>query len=252
MTPEEIIKKLKSDFPGKAVFPNSDTNPEEIICEVDSSAGHSDFSLAVAFIKNSVPHRHIKTVETYEVEDGKLDLFLDGVKKTLSVGQSYTINPGVIHWAEGGWTRVKVTSKPGWTPEDHIAVEKAVSAGGIVVKDGKILFVKFPSGEGVTFPKGHVEKGETYDEAATREVMEETGLGGVKVNKKMGMVTRPAIEKDGKVVIKDIHLFLMKTEGFVQGKADEETVWLSMEEALPRLFPQEADFLKTNKKLIDI
>lgn len=171
MIPEDIIKNLKSEFPGKAVIPNSktNTNPEEIICEVDSSTGHSDFSLAVAYIKKSVPHRHIKAVETYEVEDGRLDLFLDGIKKTLNVGQSYTINPGVIHWTGGDWVRVKVSSKPGWTLNDHIFVEKALSAGGMIVKDGKILFVKFPNSEGVTFPKGHVEKGETFEETAIRK-----------------------------------------------------------------------------------
>lgn len=122
MKADEIIKKLNKDFPGKAVIPNSKTEPTEIICEVDPSSEHGDYSLAVAYIKKSVPHRHIKAIETYEVEDGKLDLFLDGVIKILTKGQKHTIQPGVIHWAEGDWVRVKVTSKPGWVLEDHIQV----------------------------------------------------------------------------------------------------------------------------------
>jgi len=252
MNAEEIIKNLIKEFPGKAVIPNSKTEPTEIICEVEPSREHTEYSLAIAYIKRSEPHRHIKATETYEVGEGRLDLFLDGMRMRLNVGQSVDITPGAIHWAEGEWARVKVTSKPGWILDDHIIVEKAVSAGGVVVKDGKILFVKFSDSNGITFPKGHVEKGETYEEAAIREVAEETGLEGIKVVRKLGMVTRPAIERDGKVVIKDIHLFLMESKGFVQGKADEETEWLSIEEALPRLFPQEAKFLKANIKFLDI
>jgi len=244
MKAEEIIKKLKSEFPGKSVIPNSEANPGEIICEVEPTNEHSDYSLAIAYIKKSSSHRHVKTIETYEVEEGQLDLYLDGVRNTLRTNQTYTINPGIIHWAEGNWTRVKVASKPGWTSDDHIIVEKAISAGGVVVKDGKIAFVKFPEGEGITFPKGHVEQGESYEQAALREVSEETGLKVLKIVKELGIVTRPSVETDGKVVIKDIHLFLINVESSALGNADEETVWLSMDEAIPRLFPQEAEFLK--------
>ena len=65
---------------------------------------------------------------------------------------------------------------------DHNAVlGKAVSAGGVVVRDGKIIFVKFSDGQGITFPKGHVEQGETYEQAALREVGEETGLKDLQI-----------------------------------------------------------------------
>jgi 8-oxo-dGTP pyrophosphatase MutT (NUDIX family) len=52
------------------------------------------------------------------------------------------------------------------------------SAGGIVVDDGKLMMVKVRNLEGQeiwTFPKGHIEKGEKSEEAALREVEEETG-----------------------------------------------------------------------------
>ena len=55
---------------------------------------------------------------------------------------------------------------------------KEVSAGGIVSRLGKMLLVKVRNlaGEKVwTFPKGHLEKGETPLNAALREVEEETG-----------------------------------------------------------------------------
>lgn len=55
-----------------------------------------------------------------------------------------------------------------------------VSAGGLVLKKNplKILMVRVKNLEGRkvwTFPKGHLEKGETAAQAALREVREETG-----------------------------------------------------------------------------
>lgn len=52
------------------------------------------------------------------------------------------------------------------------------AAGGIVGRGGKVLLVKTENlkGERVwTFPKGHLEKGERWIDAALREVEEETG-----------------------------------------------------------------------------
>ena len=54
------------------------------------------------------------------------------------------------------------------------------SCGAIVIyKDGdryKILLVKNHNGRNYSFPKGHVEQGETEEQTAVREVKEETGL----------------------------------------------------------------------------
>lgn len=55
---------------------------------------------------------------------------------------------------------------------------KEYAAGGIVEKNGKVLLVKVTNLQGEvvwTFPKGHLEKGETPLKAALREVEEETG-----------------------------------------------------------------------------
>lgn len=123
--------------------------------------------------------------------------------------------------------------------------KRAISAGGVVVKAGKLLLIKFYTGTGVTFPKGHVEKGETYDQAALREVREETGFMDLELVKKLGVVTRPATERDGTQVTKTIHLFLFRITGESRCNAEEEIVWLSLEEALTQLLPQEADFLRS-------
>jgi 8-oxo-dGTP diphosphatase len=50
------------------------------------------------------------------------------------------------------------------------------AAGGIVERDGHVLVVHRPKYGDWSFPKGKLEDGETWEEAALREVEEETGL----------------------------------------------------------------------------
>jgi 8-oxo-dGTP pyrophosphatase MutT (NUDIX family) len=50
------------------------------------------------------------------------------------------------------------------------------AAGGLVVRDGRVLLVHRPKYDDWAFPKGKLEDGESWEEAATREVEEETGL----------------------------------------------------------------------------
>ncbi len=58
-----------------------------------------------------------------------------------------------------------------------------VSAGGVVYRETEdvepeviLILVPYSHGETWTLPKGHVEKGETPEQAAEREVEEETGI----------------------------------------------------------------------------
>src|SRR5260370_17739745 len=58
-----------------------------------------------------------------------------------------------------------------------------VSAGGVVVRDGEVVVVvpikRGPEGQRVlALPKGHPDRGETLEQAATREVREEAGVEG--------------------------------------------------------------------------
>lgn len=50
------------------------------------------------------------------------------------------------------------------------------AAGGVVLNEGKVVIVHRPKYDDWSFPKGKLDEGESFEEAALREVEEETGL----------------------------------------------------------------------------
>lgn len=95
-------------------------------------------------------------------------------------------------------------------------MEIEICAGGIVLGDsGTIALVRNRKDTLWFFPKGHVEVGESFEEAARREIQEETGLSSLEYIDTLGSYTRPKIEKDGSnstTIQKEIHMFLFSSE----------------------------------------
>lgn len=120
----KVIVKLKSKYQNKAIVLNPPEHPTEILCEIDPSSLHSDYSIAVAVIDQSRPHYHKKTEELYEVLQGDLTLTINGKDYPLKAGEQIKILPNQTHWAKGNSSWIKVTSHPGWTMQDHILVDE--------------------------------------------------------------------------------------------------------------------------------
>lgn len=55
-------------------------------------------------------------------------------------------------------------------------VRTVEAAGGVVERDGRIAVVHRPRYDDWSLPKGKLDRGETFEQAALREVEEETGL----------------------------------------------------------------------------
>jgi len=119
-TAKEIIDRFNTDYPGKNIIALPEDAPTEIICEIDSTSEHAEYNIAIAAIKESAPHYHKRAEETYEVLEGELTLRVGDDTIRLKPGESHAIKPGIIHSAKGNFTLVQVTSRPGWTQEDHI------------------------------------------------------------------------------------------------------------------------------------
>jgi len=87
------------------------------------------------------------------------------------------------------------------------------TAGGIVLGDaGTIALVRTTGGAAWTFPKGHINAGETDEEAARREIQEETGITELEYLDDLGSFERyrigPRGDDDDLSELKEVHLFL--------------------------------------------
>jgi len=119
---EKVVKQLKVKYPGKNIFLDDKDGYQEIICEVDPTSDHPDFSTAVVVVGKGRAHFHKYTKEIYEVIRGRLCVYLKGEKNMLKKGEKIKIPLNTLHYPEGDETWFYTYSTPGWTPEDHILV----------------------------------------------------------------------------------------------------------------------------------
>ena len=95
----------------------------------------------------------------------------------------------------------------------------APAAGGVVVKDGK--FVSIVRKGIPDLPKGHIEKGETPEVAALREVEEETGIGKLHIINELPSTWHCYLEHD-EWTLKRTYWYLMESEETIQPKPQTE------------------------------
>ncbi len=87
-----------------------------------------------------------------------------------------------------------------------------------------------------SLPKGHVEAGETTEQAAIREVAEETGIDG-RITARLGSVDY-TFTVEGRRVHKRVHHFLMIAVGGELSDADievTEVAWVPLDQLNDRL-----------------
>jgi 8-oxo-dGTP pyrophosphatase MutT (NUDIX family) len=120
-----------------------------------------------------------------------------------------------------------------------------VSAGGFVISKSDpsqvALMARFNRGGKLEWciPKGHLEENETSEQAALREVFEETGLEA-EIIAELGEVNYQFIQ-DGSKISKTVHVYLMQQTGgeltFENDphKEASELEWVQVSELLARL-----------------
>lgn len=114
---------------------------------------------------------------------------------------------------------------------------KEISAGGVVFardEDGslKIQMIRDRYGK-MTLPKGKLEQGERFEEAALREIKEETGITG-KIVVPLTVVRYKYLTQNGDEVDKEVHYFLVEATGGTltpQVEEIEDVNWYTPDEA---------------------
>ena len=133
-----------------------------------------------------------------------------------------------------------------------------VSAGGLVVDTtGKLGLLigrrdqKDTSGKRIlwSLPKGHIEEGETPEEAALREVQEETGIESI-IEKSLGVIDFWFMA-GGKRIHKTVHHYLFRENGGLLAPQEaevDEVAWFPLSEIVERLaYPDEKKLIaRTN------
>ena len=105
------------------------------------------------------------------------------------------------------------------------------AAGGIVVREGRVLLVHRPRYDDWSLPKGKLRLGESWEAAALREVEEETGLR-CELGELVG-ATRYGL--------KEVRYFSMTCEGEPRAQNEvDEVRWVRLTEA-PALLTYERD-----------
>jgi ADP-ribose pyrophosphatase YjhB (NUDIX family) len=133
-----------------------------------------------------------------------------------------------------------------------------VSAGGLVVDTtGKLGLLigrrdqKDATGKKIlwSLPKGHIEEGETPEQAALREVAEETGIQS-EIAKSLGVIDFWFMA-GGKRIHKTVHHYLFRESGGLlaaQESEVDEVAWFPLGEIIDRLaYPDEKKLIaRTN------
>jgi 8-oxo-dGTP pyrophosphatase MutT (NUDIX family) len=121
-------------------------------------------------------------------------------------------------------------------------VEQVQAAGGVVVRDALVALVHRPRYDDWTLPKGKLDPGESFEEAAVREVEEETGISARLVRE------LPATEYSVGGRPKLVRYWLMEAEAvkeFVPNDEVDEILWLPLPDAFAFLtYKRDQDVLR--------
>lgn len=128
------------------------------------------------------------------------------------------------------------------------------SAGGVVMNKEKQVLIVNQRGRAWSLPKGHVEQGETAQEAAEREIYEESGVKKLTLIKELGTYKRHKLtseNKDNKEELKEITIFLFTTSEEKLAPRDPENPearWVGIEHVENMLtHPKDKAFFKKIK-----
>ena len=119
--------------------------------------------------------------------------------------------------------------------------QEILAAGGIVIDNEtatpRVLLVHRPQYDDWSFPKGKLDAGETVEQAALREVKEETGLE-CRIIRRLTVLRYGSRTRKDRLKPKAVHYFLMeRVSGHIQvpGEEVDRVEWFDFNEAASKL-----------------
>jgi 8-oxo-dGTP diphosphatase len=127
-----------------------------------------------------------------------------------------------------------------------MADPEVLAAGGVVVRDdGRVAVIHRPRYDDWSLPKGKLDPGESFEDGALREVLEETGVTGV-IREELLPVTY--VDRKGRDKL--VRWYRMEIAGappaFAPNDEVDELRWLTPAEALDLVsYQHDRDLLAT-------
>lgn len=124
------------------------------------------------------------------------------------------------------------------------------AAGGLVLNEENKILMIFRRGKW-DLPKGKLDKGETLEQCAVREVEEETGLTNITLQSPL-IITYHTYHEGSKFVLKESYWYNMKVSGIqnLTPQTEEDisaikwTTFTEAEELFPECFPSVVDVIQ--------
>ncbi len=164
----------------------------------------------------------------YKVFVNEAPLILTNKLSETANGEYFLLNENAIQEAIDALRKKKLKEAYIYHPNHEEILKKftkkiplEIAAGGVVTnKEGKVLFIY--RNDKWDLPKGKLDKGESIEECALREVEEETGVKKLKIENFL-KTTYHVFKRNGTYKLKEVHWYAMKTSynGKLKGQKSE-------------------------------